>query len=1261
MGVPRLFKWLSERYPCIASSLTEATIPTVDNLYLDMNGIIHNCTHKDDELKAQLTEKEMILKIFRYIDQLFQLIKPSKHFFLALDGVAPRAKMNQQRSRRFRKVFDEQQLRKKLEQKGEKVPERDNLFDSNCITPGTEFMAKLSMHLKYFIHSKMQTDIKWQQCKVILSGHEVPGEGEHKIMNFIRGRKMEAGYQPNERHCLYGLDADLICLGLVTHEPHFMLLREDVFEQYRNNDSKEKSSNKPFAEKFHLLHLCALRQYLDFEFRQALLEQKLSFEYDLERIIDDFVFFIFFTGNDFLPHMPTLDIKEGSINTMIDIYKQILPKSGYLTELGDVHLERVQDFVRALASQESSMMEQRYTARLRENRKTRRRRGAKQVVDSEGFKSVGNSVNHPQTEATVENASSVLDSFANELSPGSLKKHLLQQEELFVNDGDHTEKDMGLVVGMSSVMDFNAPATVNYGVDADEDLEDEEGVEVEEVNDLLLKSIGDNGFDFNEQVIELPKYEKFLPKLCDGVKIGKHNLEGFPVLDCKTTQVEEKDVGIALFGHPSKKPSLVINMNPQYSRDQMMDDEFVIEESVKAAQGLSKYIGKKVYIGYPYPRLGILSSIADERASYFENSEPEYHNERDAEMFRKEYSYHKNVLLRRYGLDIGNVKVLLFVKLFKGMKRDKFGIKKSFHRDEFAYPHSLIVLPDDYEPTPDSKFAETGPQAVEKEYPVNSTVLVLGDQSYASLGKVAGYDKKFLKVSLTTPYSDQTPRPKFPKEAVTEFAAEKYVPLHIASKRLGLTKKALGLLIGSIRLELSNTKLTPNVGLGLRSKKSSKRIVGYCKCDFNEQNLDDSYFLNFDGGSLFTKPLSNKFSVGGTFGDWELSDKAMTLIGNFCQAFPDFVAKLEQDIPFRCELFFPNTLKDNHEKDKYYQTKVAEITKWIDEQGFRSLPFVDIEQDVLPVSALKAIEEAAIEFSKQPAQTPALQSIVIDPVFVHKPEDPCPNLFYIADFALGHRVMQMSGSGSARFGLVGTLVGIDGDNGQVIFDEEFVGGSTFGSRLSTARGAIVSLRSLVNLDKKKYIRVYDNEQKKYSYKQNVDYTKEHYFTTSSYNYDMPKVQNNQKQPASPQTQQPNNQRPQQPYKQRQFQPNNNNKNTNNGSSFKILNSNEANNANEHPFNFGKNGKPKHEKRRLQQNESQQVQQEGSSQQVQQETKTQEASSSSSTASTSSEDYNPSELFKQSRAKHRQNRVQKQTTTEDSAHDYLNMLQTQYKK
>ena len=92
---------------------------------------------------------------------------------MAIDGVAPRAKMNQQRGRRFRTAEENEKMKEKLE-KQLKVGSPPELFDSNCITPGTVFMDELHEHLKYFVVWKLSTDPLWQKCEqIIYSGHQV--------------------------------------------------------------------------------------------------------------------------------------------------------------------------------------------------------------------------------------------------------------------------------------------------------------------------------------------------------------------------------------------------------------------------------------------------------------------------------------------------------------------------------------------------------------------------------------------------------------------------------------------------------------------------------------------------------------------------------------------------------------------------------------------------------------------------------------------------------------------------------------------------------------------------------------------------------------------------------------------------------------------------------------------------------------------------------------------------------------------------------
>jgi 5'-3' exoribonuclease 1 len=215
-------------------------------------------------------------------------------------------------------------------------------------------MAKLTQQLKYFINKKVSEDVEWQGCEIVLSGHEVPGEGEHKIMEYIRLAKAQPDYDPNVRHCLYGLDADLIMLGLLSHDPHFCLLREEVtFGRQSKTKSKELE-----RQNFYLMHLCIVREYLELEFQELKEDGVLDFAFDLERVIDDFILMAFFVGNDFLPNLPNLHINEGALALMFKVYKVILPKvGGYINEGGVINMDRLAVLLEELSAVEYRFFE----------------------------------------------------------------------------------------------------------------------------------------------------------------------------------------------------------------------------------------------------------------------------------------------------------------------------------------------------------------------------------------------------------------------------------------------------------------------------------------------------------------------------------------------------------------------------------------------------------------------------------------------------------------------------------------------------------------------------------------------------------------------------------------------------------------------------------------------------------------------------------------------------------------------------------------
>eukprot|EP00569_Conticribra_weissflogii_P007667 CAMPEP_0171333012 /NCGR_PEP_ID=MMETSP0878-20121228/3752_1 /TAXON_ID=67004 /ORGANISM="Thalassiosira weissflogii, Strain CCMP1336" /LENGTH=1566 /DNA_ID=CAMNT_0011833895 /DNA_START=148 /DNA_END=4848 /DNA_ORIENTATION=+ len=371
MGVPKFYRWLSERYPKINQVITnEALLPEFDHLYLDMNGIIHGCTHPSHlDVSDVLSERDMVLGIMHYLDRIItQIVKPKVSVFMAIDGVAPRAKLNQQRSRRFRSAKDLAEATKSkriVPVDGADVGAVDpysGAFDSNCITPGTEFLLRISECIRYFIRKKIKEDPLWRNLNVIFSGPEVPGEGEHKIMQHIRDMRNQPGYLPNTRHCMYGQDADLIMLGLVSHEPHFTLLREiiDFSGSFSRSDNTLKEVKKFTKQSdFQLLHLSILREYLELEF----VYKHDPSTYNLERIIDDFVFMTFLVGNDFLPHMPSLDIGDGAFTLLFDTYREQRAGWGhdqYLTNAGEISdAARLEAFLEVIGAAETEIFQER--------------------------------------------------------------------------------------------------------------------------------------------------------------------------------------------------------------------------------------------------------------------------------------------------------------------------------------------------------------------------------------------------------------------------------------------------------------------------------------------------------------------------------------------------------------------------------------------------------------------------------------------------------------------------------------------------------------------------------------------------------------------------------------------------------------------------------------------------------------------------------------------------------------------------------------
>lgn len=336
MGIPRFYRFITERFPKASQSISfkngfnRGYDTPIDNLYLDANGIIHDCARaiyfeKNPRLSyvgrkppPPPSNKELEIQVFQaiggYMNQLLQFVKPRNVFYIAIDGPAPLAKQSQQRQRRYKSA-------------DERDPDEFKKFDTTAITPGTEFMQRLSNYIKYYTREKMSTDSQWASINVIFSGPETPGEGEHKIVNYIR----DLPDKWKLSHCMYGLDADLFMLSLSTHCRQFYLLREDQF-RVKWGDTL-----------FYKVNIGKLRK--------DIFEMWGEPDSNQNRLIDDFIFICFLVGNDFLHALPGCHELQTAIAELMDLRKAVL-KDNFITNRMGYNIPNLLYFLQELAKTE---------------------------------------------------------------------------------------------------------------------------------------------------------------------------------------------------------------------------------------------------------------------------------------------------------------------------------------------------------------------------------------------------------------------------------------------------------------------------------------------------------------------------------------------------------------------------------------------------------------------------------------------------------------------------------------------------------------------------------------------------------------------------------------------------------------------------------------------------------------------------------------------------------------------------------------------
>ena len=348
MGVPRLFPWFTKSFSKAVRHFPAGKYRKgIDYMYLDANGLLHGAAqtvynYGDGKRKldqyGRLSDRSKRIKVysifFENLRRMTHTVIPKKVLYIAIDGPAPIAKQNQQRERRFVAA----QMR--LDEESKSGAPR---FDSSSITPGTVFMHELTRYINYAIRKEINSCKSWKNVTVYFSPPTVPGEGEHKIMDFIRD--LPLAEREKASHCLFGPDGDLIMLALAAHVPNMWLFRED---QYRPGY-------------LHLLDMGLAR--VELAKTLGIVSQKRNFN----DASDDFIIEGFFVGNDFLPKIQMFHLIEDGLEYMMGTYSYTSDRGqkNFLTVNGEFNFSGFKVFVDHLSQKEECFLIDQVTTRNR--------------------------------------------------------------------------------------------------------------------------------------------------------------------------------------------------------------------------------------------------------------------------------------------------------------------------------------------------------------------------------------------------------------------------------------------------------------------------------------------------------------------------------------------------------------------------------------------------------------------------------------------------------------------------------------------------------------------------------------------------------------------------------------------------------------------------------------------------------------------------------------------------------------------------------
>jgi 5'-3' exonuclease len=336
MGIPFYFRYLIRTHPAMLQKQIPALVST---LYIDSNSIIYDCFHAMTADPAiPFSEAALIQRVCEKIRHYLLYVRPQHTVLVAFDGVAPLAKMDQQRTRRNKHLFDP------CTRTTESKP---SVWNTNAITPGTQFMLDLATALENQF-ALWRAENAFPGVELLLSTAANPGEGEHKLFAHLRCKPPTGGDV-----VVYGLDADLIMLSLLhlryTGEGNKLWIFREA-PHFDKGKDKGKKEDKKKDDNHDCLHLDVGM------LSRCLLKDMGSSDYEREsfRRIDDYVFLCFFLGNDFLPHFPCMNIRTHGMPALLDMYQDVCRQGEYMVDAatGTVNWPVLQRWINKCASME---------------------------------------------------------------------------------------------------------------------------------------------------------------------------------------------------------------------------------------------------------------------------------------------------------------------------------------------------------------------------------------------------------------------------------------------------------------------------------------------------------------------------------------------------------------------------------------------------------------------------------------------------------------------------------------------------------------------------------------------------------------------------------------------------------------------------------------------------------------------------------------------------------------------------------------------